>query len=83
MREFNQQIIKQQLLHAPIDYEAVTKTFADIGISGLNNGLTDEENSILFATINNEEAIGLILEGLSRIKSLSRLFPLKKRHYPN
>jgi hypothetical protein len=65
MREFNQQIIKQQLPHAPIDYEAVTKTFADIGISGLNNGLNDEENRTLFATINNEEAIGLILAGLA------------------
>jgi hypothetical protein len=50
-----------------IDYDIVTKTFADIGISGLNNGLTDEENCTLFTTINNE-AIGLILTGLSRIK---------------
>jgi len=31
----------------------------------LNNGLTDEENRTLFATINNEEAIGLILTGLA------------------
>jgi hypothetical protein len=46
----------------------VGKTFAEIGLSSLNNGLTDEENSTLFATINNEEAIGLILTGLSRIK---------------
>lgn len=58
MREFNQKIIEQHLDIAPIEYGAGTKTFANIGISGLNNGLTDEENSTLFATINNEEAIG-------------------------
>lgn len=78
MQEFNQQITEQQLTIAPIDYEVVTQTFAGIGISGLNNVLTDEENSILFDTINNEEAIGLILTGLSRIKSLSRVFSPKK-----
>ena len=67
LQEYNLRVAGQPDLE-PIDYQAVGKTFAEIGLSGLNNGLTDEENSTLFATINNEEAIGLILTGLSRIK---------------
>jgi hypothetical protein len=69
LQEYNQRIADQQLDLTPIDYPALNKTFTGIGLSGLNNGLTDEENSTLFATINNEEAIGLILTGLSRIKN--------------
>ena len=49
------------------DYQALNKTFAGIGIRGLNNGLSDEENLALFTTINAEEAIGLIMIGLARV----------------
>ena len=68
LQEFNQRIAEQQLDQAPIDYQALVKSFAEIGINGLNNGLTDQENRVLFTTINAEEAIGLILTGLARIK---------------
>lgn len=68
LEDYNQHIQQQQLPLASIDYPAITKTFAKIGIKGLNNGLTDEENLKLFETVNHEEAIGLILMGLARIK---------------
>ncbi|WKJ92085.1 TIR domain-containing protein [Methylomonas montana] len=69
LEEFNGQIKSQQLALDSIDYSAVVETFAEIGISGLNNGLSDQENLRLFATVNHEEAIGLILMGLARLKS--------------
>jgi hypothetical protein len=68
LQEYNHRIADQQLDLELIDYQVLNKAFAEIGLNGLNNGLADEENSTLFATINNEEAIGLILTGLSRIK---------------
>lgn len=68
LQEFNQRIAEQQLDIAPIDYEVLRKTFAVFGISGLNNGLSNEENLVLFSTINTEEAIGLIMIGLARIQ---------------
>jgi hypothetical protein len=67
LQEYNQRISEQQLDLALIDYQALNKTFAGIGIRGLNNGLSDEENLALFTTINAEEAIGLIMIGLTRI----------------
>ncbi len=69
LREFNQRITEQRLAIEPIDYEAVVNIFAKFGIKGLNNGLTEEENLGLFTTINHDEAIGLILTGLSKIKA--------------
>lgn len=67
--DFNGQIKSQQLALDSIGYSAVVETFAEIGISGLNNGLSDQENLKLFDTVNHEEAIGLILMGLARLKS--------------
>ena len=49
------------------DYQALNKTFAGIGIRGLNNGLSDEENLVLFSTVNTEEAFGLIMRGLKEL----------------
>jgi hypothetical protein len=69
MTEYNQTIQAQQLGIEPIDYPALNQTFADFGINGLNNGLSKEENRRLFETQNLEEAIGLILAGLTRIRN--------------
>lgn len=66
LQEYNLRVAGQPDLE-PINYQAVGKTFTEIGLSGLNNGLSVEENLTLFATINNEEAIGLILMGLARV----------------
>ena len=44
-----------------------SKDFADSGIIGLNNGLSDEENLVLFSTVNTEEAFGLIMRGLKEL----------------
>jgi hypothetical protein len=68
LQEFNQRATEEQLGIAPIDYAALLKTFAELGVNGLNNGLSIEENLVLFNTINTEEAIGLILMGLARCK---------------
>lgn len=60
--EYNQRINNTELA---IDYQAVTEVLAGFGIAGLNNGLSLAENQRLFVTINHEEAIGLVLKGLS------------------
>jgi hypothetical protein len=65
MTEFNQQIQAKQIAIEPIDYPALNKTFADIGVRGLNNGLSLEDNQRLFVTQSQEEAIRLILQGLN------------------
>jgi hypothetical protein len=67
--EFNQHGQTQTPPIQPIDYAAVCKTFAEIGINGLNNGLSVEDNQRLFETQNQEEAISLILAGLTRIRN--------------
>lgn len=64
---YNRQVAEQQLAIEPISYHVVSDTFAEIGINGLNNGLSNEENLRLFVTQNHEEAIGLILEGLMQL----------------
>jgi len=68
LQEFNQRVAEEQLGIAPIDYAELLKTFAEFGVNGLNNGLSIEENLVLFSTINTEEAIGLIMMGLARIQ---------------
>ena len=50
-----------------IDYQELTKAFADSGIIGLNIGLSEKENLVLFSTVNTEEAIGLIMRGLKEL----------------
>jgi hypothetical protein len=69
LEEFNRKIAEQPIEEDPIDYDTLVQTFAAIGIKGLNNGLDDQENQALFATIHLEEAIILILTGLSRIET--------------
>jgi len=69
MTECSQTIQAQRLDIDPIDYTVLNQTFAEIGINGLNNGLSVEDNQRLFETQNQEEAIGLILAGLTRIRN--------------
>ncbi len=62
---YNQHIADQQLPLESINYDSVQQVFTDYGIAALNNGLTEQENTVLFATTNHEQAIGLILKGLT------------------
>jgi hypothetical protein len=52
-----------------INYSNLLDFFNKKGIKGLNNGLSDEENEILFYTDNLIEIISLILKGLKNISS--------------
>jgi len=51
----------------PINYEELVNFFQKKGITGLNNGLSEEENERLFETIYLPEMISLVLKGLAKI----------------
>ncbi len=51
--------------HQRVDYEAITKELQNLKISQLNNGLTEDENKVLFKSKNVYELISLILKGLN------------------
>ncbi|TFJ92126.1 hypothetical protein [Lentibacillus salicampi] len=51
-----------------IDYKEILDLLNAKGITGLNNGLSDEENNILFTSTNIPEIISLVLKGLKIIK---------------
>jgi len=70
---YNNEILKRNLDLDPIDYGALLSTFHEKGGQGLknalNNGLTDDENRRLFVTEIREEAVRLVLKGLSNVKT--------------
>ena len=49
----------------PIDYNAIFNKITSCGISGLNNGLSENENKILFHSTNVLEIVALVLKGLN------------------
>lgn len=51
-----------------IDYIRIYDSLKELGIDGLNNGLSREENERLFITNNVIEVVTLILNGLCRLK---------------
>lgn len=51
-----------------IDYKALKLYFAKVGVNGLKNGLSIEDNYKLFLTTNITEIIRLVLEGLRELK---------------
>lgn len=51
---------------SPIDYAGELKYLQSVGIAGLNNGLTAEENEALAASRNLPEVVYLLLKGLSQ-----------------
>ena len=53
-----------------IDYQAIVSFLNSCGIAGLNNGLTDQENEILFSSIDTLEIVGLVLKGLNNVQWL-------------
>lgn len=60
MKYYNSQYVDDQ-----IDYRAIASTVLENGIAGLNNGLTVEENQILFVSTNVMEIVALVLKGLN------------------
>lgn len=51
----------------PIDYDMIINFFKGRGVESLNNGLSIEENQILFKTPHIPEMISLVLKGLATI----------------
>jgi hypothetical protein len=51
---------------APIDYMGEVRFLQASGVTGLRNGLTEEENEILFGSTSLPEIVYLILKGLSQ-----------------
>ena len=50
-----------------IDYEAILKDFQQASISGLQNGLDEQDNWRLFVTDDIDEMIALVLKGLTSL----------------
>ncbi|WP_028525195.1 hypothetical protein [Runella limosa] len=50
-----------------INFEELNQFFAERGIEGLNNGLSQDENKLLFATIHIPQMVSLVLKGLKQI----------------
>ncbi len=61
LNEFNLRIANQNLNLEPIDYDKLLEDFSNFGVTGLNNGLSIDDNLQLFKTVNIEEAISLIM----------------------
>ena len=61
---YNHWVSADPKLGEPIDYAGLYTFFASHGMTGLNNGLTAEENGRLFTTVYLDEAIFLVLTGL-------------------
>ena len=55
-----------------IDFGSILKVFNSKGIEGLNNGLSVEENELLFKATDFAEAISLILKGLAKISNVDK-----------
>nr|WP_241394800.1 hypothetical protein [Clostridium beijerinckii] len=64
---YNEKASKNGLI--PIDYSSIIEMLKSKGIRGLNNGLTEDENRILFESTNSIEIISLILKGLGNFKN--------------
>jgi hypothetical protein len=68
VQEYNRHVsLQPSLCLEPIDYERLTAFFRDKGISGLDNGLTEEENRRLFEAVDLTEIIFLMLRGMSHV----------------
>lgn len=51
----------------PINYKTICEDIFSTGVSSLNNGLSNDENAILFYSTNVLEIVSLILKGLNNI----------------
>lgn len=68
--EYEYESIKHPEYNYPlIDYNNIILFFEEIGIEGLNNGLSVEENMVLFETRNIKEMLRLLFKGLSIVSN--------------
>ena len=66
--EYNRQVAATPALGLErIDYEHLANTFRTAGINGLGNGLSVEENRLLFSAADLDEIIYLVLKGLGNL----------------
>ena len=63
VQEYNSKSIDDE----SIDYDKVLNFLKEKGISSLNNGLSEDENLILFNSPHIPEMISLVLKGLAKI----------------
>jgi hypothetical protein len=55
-----------------VDWGLLCEVFREVGVGGLNNGLSGRENEILFETPSLDEIRALVLSGLARLFGASR-----------
>jgi SLOG cluster2 len=59
------------LLPQPVDYSGLVEMFQKTGVHGLRNGLSAEENEVLFSTDDIDQIIALVLKGLRTLNPAS------------
>lgn len=57
-----------------VDYPLLCDFFREVGVGGLNNGLSPQENEILFETPSLDEIRTLVLTGLTRLFAVSQQY---------
>lgn len=62
---YSSQVTEEEI--DPINYDELFDFFSNKGLIGLNNGLTEKENQILFTTDDIAEVVALVLKGLGNI----------------
>ncbi|WP_448204978.1 TIR domain-containing protein [Azospirillum sp. sgz302134] len=75
VRFYDRDIVDRKLPLPPIDCEAVFREIRNVAgadLNGLNNGLSTEENLALLRMQDIDEAVWLILQGMTRLWSMGR-----------
>ena len=63
---YNEAAAKAEATFEPINYDLLNAELERAGLAGLNNGLSEAENRKLFETMDSEEAVNLVLDGMRR-----------------
>ncbi|MBK7585826.1 MAG: TIR domain-containing protein [Myxococcales bacterium] len=71
MAEFNRAVDAKELRSDRIDWTRCVDELRGYGVSGLKNGLTDEENQLLFRSVHTQEIVALVLRGLGHLRASS------------
>ena len=64
--------LKQRLDSVNVDYKAMVDELQKVGVAGLNNGLSEAENLVLFETPHIPVMVSLVLKGLTMCKSMNQ-----------
>jgi hypothetical protein len=71
VKEFNSGVDRGELRSDRIDWAGSVGLLRVCGVDGLRNGLTPEENELLFRSIHTQEIVALVLRGLFRLRASS------------